>query len=96
MKIRYRRQSSSDYSSRAARAEAKKLVLAVLAGMLADARVDDFGEHSPVPRSSIITATEGWTAEWQTGTRCELGRAVNELRAEFYRRAGRVAPADAS
>ncbi len=88
MKIKYRRSTPSDYSRRAARAEAKKLVLGILANLLEQAEGADFEEAAVVSRADIGRATAHWTADWQSGTRRELGRAVAELQAEFGRRAG--------
>jgi hypothetical protein len=89
MKIKHRRATASDYSSRAARAEAKKIVLGLLADALADAKNRGFPADTPVPRSAVDAATSNWTADWQSGTRRELAHAVAELSAEFERRSGR-------
>jgi hypothetical protein len=82
------RPTPSDYSRRAARAEAKKLALGILANHLQEAVDADFDEVAVVSRADIARATAHWTADWQSGTRRELGRAVAELQAEFGRRAG--------
>jgi hypothetical protein len=51
-------------------------VLDILANLLEHAEGADFEEAAVVSRADIARATPHWTADWQSGTRRVLGRAI--------------------
>ena len=90
MKIKYRKPTPSGYSARAARAEAKKVLLAELAAKLRAAAACGYEETAVADAEVFAAEISHWpNYQWQAGAKQQLNAAVHELIAEFERRAAR-------
>lgn len=89
MKITHRRHTPSDYSTRAARVEAKKLLLERIVELLNGDEVCGYENTTIADSERFSKATESWPDPWRAGVRHQMHEAVQELRAEFQRRAAR-------
>jgi hypothetical protein len=90
VKIKYRRRETSDYTTRAARAAAKKVVLAMLADVIRDSATCGY-ESCAVDAETFAERTSHWTnPRWRDGARKQMDAAAMELLEEFKRRSGGV------
>jgi hypothetical protein len=90
MKLRYRKPSASDYSTRAARAEAKKVVLGMLADVIRDSAICGY-EQAAIDADKFAERIAEWpNPKWREGAQAQLDAAAMELLDEFERRARRV------
>lgn len=90
MKIKYRRATKSDYSTRAARSEAKKVILAMLADAIRDSAICGY-DRTLIDGGNFKERIAAWpNPKWRDGAEGQLDEAAMELMDEFQRRADRA------